>query len=138
MAKIDIELGDYVNAADGSLLIKKNGHWTVTSFAELNKVNDPKFKGLEELKSNYLGLKNNAKHFVTYAKSHFLVVFNYFKIKILSGELDVLDQEVLRLDEAVLNGKISVEEAIEKHEFLKETYKKLYLDEKETKEYPEV
>lgn len=138
MAKIDIELGDYVNAPDGSLLIKKNGHWIATSFAELNKVNDLKFKELEELKSNYLGLSNYSRRFVEYAKSHFLVVFNYFKIKILSGEIDCTDESILKLDEAVLKGEISVKEAIEKHEFLKEVFSKLYLGSKETKQYPEV
>ena len=135
---VNIELNDFINAKDGSLLIKRNGKWEATTFEELNKVNDPKFKELEELKSNYLGLKANAKHFVVYAKSHFLVVFNYFKVKILSGELDVFDEEILKLDEAVLNNEISVKDAIEKHEFLKEVYTKLYLNDAELKEYPEV
>ena len=138
MASVNIEVSDYTNAKDGSLLIKKNGKWITTSFEELNKANEPKFKELEELKSNYRGLKEYSRRFVVYAKSHFLVVFNYFKIKVLSGELDVLDESVLKLDEAVLNNQISVQEAIEKHEFLKETYTKLYLDDKETKQYPEV
>ena len=138
MPQVNIELGDYVNAKDGSLLIKRNGKWEVTSFEELNKVNDPKFQELIELKSNYIGLKNHARRFVVYAKSHFLVVFNYFKIKILSGEIDVLDESILKLDEAVLNDELSVQEAIERHEFLKETYTKLYLNGKETVEYPEV
>lgn len=138
MAQVNIELGDYLNAKEGSLLIKKGGKWVTTSFEELNKANAAKFKDLEELKCNYLGLKENARHFVVYAKSHFLVVFNYFKIKILSGEIDCNDEEVLKLDEAVLNDEISVEEALTKNEFLSEIYEKLYLDKKELKEYPEV
>ena len=59
-------------------------------------------------------------------------------INILSGDLDVEDEEVLKLDEAVLNDEISVQDALEKHEFLKETFAKIYLDKKETIEFPEV
>ena len=81
MAQVNIELGDYLNAKEGSLLIKKNGKWVATSFEELNKGNESKFKELEELKMSYLGLKEHSRRFVVYAKSHFLVVFNYFKIK---------------------------------------------------------
>ena len=138
MAKIDIELKDYVNAPDGSLLIKKNGKWVVTDFEEVNKINEEKFKNFENLATDFEALARNSKHFVDYAKSHFLVVFNYFKIKILSGEIDVVDEEILKLDEAVLNEKISVEEAIKKHEFLKSVFEKLYLSDKEMKEFPEV
>ena len=138
MAKIEIELPDYVNAKDGSLLIKKNGKWVITNFDELNKVNEQKLKKVDDLEIDFNALARNNKHFVTYAKSHFLVVFNYFKIKVLSGEIDVVDENIMRLDEEVLNGSLSVEEAIEKHELLKETFTKLYLTKKEMKEFPEV
>ena len=53
MASVNIEVSDYTNAKDGSLLIKKNGKWITTSFEELNKANEPKFKELEELKEKY-------------------------------------------------------------------------------------
>lgn len=138
MAQVNIELSDYANAKDGSILIKRNGKWVITNFDELNKANVEEFKKYELLSVEVEALKKNAKHFVDYAKSHFLVVFNYFKIKILSGEIDVLEDELLRLDESVLNGEISVEEAIQKHEFLQKVFTQLYLDEKETKEFPEV
>lgn len=138
MAQVNVELKDYVNAEDGSLLIKKNGKWVITNFDELNKENADQFKSLEKLAMDFEAFSKNAKHFVVYAKSHFLVVFNYFKIKILSGEIDVTSEELLKLDEAVLNDKISVEEAIEKHEFLHEVFNKLYLNDKEMKEFPEV
>lgn len=138
MAQINIGLNEYANAKDGSLLVKKDGKWVATSFDELNRENEKKFEKLNQIESDLIGLKNNARHFVVYAKSHFLVVFNYFKIKVISGELDVFDESILKLDEEVLNGNISVENAIEKHEFLKETYTKLYLNDKEYKEFPEV
>ena len=138
MPQINVELGDYVNAKEGSLLIKKNGKWLVTSFEELNKNNEEKLKKIAKLESDFDALARNNKHFVTYAKSHFVVVFNAFKIKVLSGDLDVEDEEVLKLDEAVLNDEISVQEALERHEFLKETFAKIYLDKKETIEFPEV
>ena len=138
MGQVNIELNDYVNAKDGSLLIKKNGKWQTTNFDELNKENESRIDHFDKALVEFEAFKKNAKHFVVYSKSHFLVVFNYFKIKIISGELDVVDEEILKLDEAVLNEEISVEEAIEKHEFLKEVYTKLYLKEKEYKEFPEV
>lgn len=137
MAQINIELHDYVDAKDGSLLIKKNGKWAVTNFEELNKENAEKLKSLEQLKPDFDALARNNKHFIKYAKSHFMVVFNTFKIKILSGDIDETDEEVLKLDEAVLNDEISVEEALKKHQFLQETFDKIYQD-KEMIEFPEV
>ena len=67
-----------------------------------------------------------------------MVVYNYFKIKVLSGEIDVNDEELLKLDEAVLNNKISVEDALKKHEFLEEAFNKIYLNEKDVLAFPEV
>lgn len=138
MPTIEVEVKDYANAPDGSLLIKKNGKWIVTSFAELNKDNKKALEDVKTLEQDVQTLKRSSRHYVKYAKSHFLVVFNYLKGKILSGDIDVTDEEVLKLDEAVLSGKISVEEAIEKHPKLKEVYHQLYLDEKETVEFTEV
>lgn len=138
MAQVNIEISDYVNAKDGSILIKKNGKWVITNFDELNKGNVEKLNKLGLLSNEVEALKKNAKHFVVYAKSHFLVVFNYFKIKILSGEVDVLDEGLLKLDEAVISGEISVEDAIQKHDLLLKVFNELYLNNKETKEFPEV
>lgn len=137
MAQINVELQDYVNAKDGSLLIKKGGKWVITSFEELNKQNSEKLKSLEHLEPDFQALARNNKHFIKYAKSHFMVVFNSFKIKILSGEIDETNEEVLKLDESVLNNEISVEEALKKHPFLQETFDKIYQD-KEMIEFPEV
>ena len=138
MAKIEVELEEFTKGKEGSILIKKNGKCGFTTFDELNKENTYKLKEFDGLKGDFDALARNNKHFVTYAKSHFMVVFNAFKIKVLSGDLDVEDEEVLKIDEAVLNDEISVQDALEKHEFLKETFAKLYLDKKETIEFPEV
>ena len=138
MARINVELDDYVNAKDGSLLIHKNGKWQLTNFEELNKNNAEKLHEVEKLKSDFDALARSNKHFVRFAKSHFMVVFNCFKIKVLSGELDVVDEEILNLDEKVLNDEINVKEALKKHEFLQETFDKIYSKEKEMVEFPEV
>lgn len=138
MAIIEIELKEYANAKDGSLLIKKGGKWVLTTFEELNKVNSELRKVVDSVKTDMDSMKRYSKHFVDYAKSHFLVVFNYFKIKILAGEIDVTDEEILKLDEDVLSDKLSVEEALEKHEFLKDVFAKLYLNKNDMKEFPEV
>ena len=103
MAKIEVELEEFTKGKEGSILIKKNGKWGFTTFDELNKENADKLKKFDGLKGDFDALARNNKHFVTYAKSHFMVVFNAFKIKVLSGDLDVEDEEVLKLDEAVLN-----------------------------------
>ena len=133
-----VGIKEYANAKEGSLLIKRNGKWVTTTFEELNKTNNEKLKKLDELEIKIKGLSENSKHFIKYAKSHFLVVFNYFKIKILAGEIDVLDEEILKLDELVLNNQISVQDALNKHELLKEIFNKLYSDNKEMIEFPEV
>ena len=138
MPTIEVDVKEYANAKDGSLLIKKNGKWTLTTFDELNKVNKELAENVDSIKNDVLSIKRYSKHFVEYAKSHFLVVFNYFKIKVLSGEIDVTDENLLKLDEDVLSDKVSVEEAIEKHPFIKETFEKVYLNQKEIKEFPEV
>lgn len=138
MAEINIELKDFVNAKDGSLLIKRDGRWQVTTFDELNKANEKRINKITDLELELEALKRNSKHFVVYAKSHFLVVFNSFKNKILSGEIDTTDEDLLNLDSKVISDEISVEEAITKHEFLLNTYTKLYLEKKETIEFPEV
>ena len=138
MAEINIELKDFANASDGSLLIKRDGRWQVTTFDELNKANEKSINKITDLEVELEALKRNSKHFVVYAKSHFLVVFNSFKNKILSGEIDTTDEDLLNLDSKVISDEISVEEAITKHEYLLNTYTKLYLEKKETIEFPEV
>ena len=136
MGKIQIELDDYVKAPNGSLLIKKNGKWVTTTFEELSKNQSEKLKQIEDIDSKVENLSRNVKHFKVYAKSHFMVVFNAFKIAILGGSIDVADKELLDLDKAVVGGKIPVEEAIKMHPFLEQLFNELYVNAEEV--YKEV
>lgn len=136
MGKIQIELDDYVKAPNGSLLIKKNGKWVTTTFEELSKNQSEKLKQIEDIDSKVENLSRNVKHFKVYAKSHFMVVFNAFKIAILGGSLDVTDKDLLDLDEAVILDKISVEDAVKKHPFIEMLFNKLYVNAEEV--YKEV
>ena len=138
MAKVLIELKEYLDKNNDSVLMRKNGEWVLVKFDELNKDNLKKFEKLDSLEVDFKALARNTKHFVKYAKSHFLVVFNYFKVKILSGEIDVIDEEILKLDEKVLNDEISVQDALAKHEFLQTTFDKVFSNEKEMLTFPEV
>lgn len=138
MSRINIDLNDRLKAKEGDLLVFKNGKWIPTSFKELNKENEEKLAKFSELDYKFETLARNNKHFVKYALSHFMVVFNYFKIKVLSGEIDVTDEELLHLDEKVLSREISVQDAIEMHPLLKETFTRLYLEKREMIEFPEV
>lgn len=124
---IQILLNDYVNAPDGSLLIKKGNRWVPISFDELNKREIKKLKELENLPEQIQGVARNINHFSVYAKSNFIVVFNSFKIKVLGGELDINDNKLLDLDKAVLKGEISVKDAIERHPYINSLFNELYI-----------
>lgn len=138
MSHINIDLNDRLKAKEGDLLVFKNGKWIPTSFKELNKENEEQLAKFSGLDYKFETLARNNKHFVKYALSHFMVVFNYFKIKVLSGEIDVTDEDLLHLDEKVLSREISVQDAIEMHPFLKDTFTRLYLVKREMIEFPEV
>lgn len=138
MSRINIQLNDQLKGKEGDILVFKNGKWVPTSFKELNKGNEEKLSKFDGLDNKFNALAKNNKHFVIFALSHFLVVYNYFKIKILSGEIDVTDDELLHLDELVLSGELSVEDAIKKHPLIESTYTKLYLTKEQMKEFPEV
>lgn len=135
--KIEVLLPDYKNAPDGSLLVKEKGVWKITSFKELNKENEEELKQLPLIKQEITNVKEYQKHFKVYAKSHFLVVFNLFLSKVINGDIDCDDDEILTLDSKVIQGEISVENAIEKHEYLKTTFESVFND-RETIEFPEV
>lgn len=138
MNTINIKINDFKNAPDGSILIKKNGNWNFTSFDELNKNNVKQLNQIEALKSKIQVLEEYNKHLPKYAKAHFINVFNYFKMKIILGEINVVDETILTLDDAVLNNTISVQDALSKHEFLYNTYKKLYLDNTQIVFFPQL
>lgn len=125
---INVILKDYKNAPNGSLLIKKDDKWVAISFEDLSKEIKNKLNELEEIKNSITMISKNITHFKTYAKSHFLVVFNNFKVKVLSGLIDIADEEMLNLDDKVINDEISVEDAIEMHPYIKSLFEKLYLN----------
>ena len=134
---ITIQIRDYSKAPDGSLLIKKGDVWSITTYEELSKAERSKLKEIDLLKQDFENLASYTKHFKVYSKAHFIVVFNYFMTKVIIGDLDVDDEEILSLGDKVIIGEISVEDALEKHEFLKNTFESVF-NEKETIEFPEV
>ena len=85
-------------------------------------------------------LAENNKHFKLYAKSHFLVVYQSFSIKVLTGDIELTEgqeEALLNIDEKVINGEVSVEQALELHPYLKETFTKVFAS-SEIVEFPQV
>lgn len=134
---INVMINDYANAKDGSLLIKKNGVWRTTTFEELNKENANQLKEIGTIKGEINNIKEYTRHFKIYSISHFLVIFNNFKLKVLNGEIDVKDDEILTLDNKVIQKEISVEDALNENEYLKTTFESVF-NNKETIVFPEV
>lgn len=127
MGNIEISLDDYRKASEGSLLIKRNGKWSTISIEELIRKVNIRNKDINKISNDVENLNRNLKNFDVYAKSHFMVVFNAFKIAILGGALDVTDRKLLDLDEEVILDKVSVEEAVKKHPFIEKLFNELYL-----------
>ena len=121
---------EFEKAPEGSLFIKKGDKLVHITFKEISKDLEKKcddvlnHKALE--KSNADKIDEISTYLQSLAKSHFISVFSLFELKALKGEIDVEDEELLNLDEKVLEDKISVEEALDSHEFLKTTYNKLF------------
>lgn len=134
---INVMINDYANAKDGSLLIKKNGVWRTTTFEELNKENANQLKEIGTIKGEINNIKEYTRHFKIYSISHFLVIFNNFKLKVLNGEIDVEDDTILTLDNKVIQKEISVEDALKENEYLKTTFESVF-NNKETIVFPEV
>lgn len=137
MPTVEIEINEFKNAKVGSLLIKTKDKWKPISKEELLRAEKEE---LEKIKSEMLTLKGNQKHYKVYAKSHFMNVYAVFLAKVIAGTIECPeDEELLKLDEKVLNNELSVEEAIEKHEYLKKAFAELYLkDESEKLGFNEV
>lgn len=121
---------EFEKAPEGSLFIKKGNKLIGVSFDTLaEKLNEKcesvlNHKALE--KSNADKIDEISTYLQSLAKSHFISVFSLFELKALKGEIDVENEELLNLDEKVLNDEMSVEEALDSHEFLKTTYNKLF------------
>lgn len=121
---------EFEKAPEGSLFIKKGNKLIGVSFDTLaEKLNEKcesvlNHKALE--KSNATKIDEISTYLKSLAKSHFISVFSLFELKAFKGEIDVEDENLLNLDEKVLNDEMSVEEALDSHEFLKTTYNKLF------------
>ena len=137
MNQINITLDDYKNAPEGSLLIKKSGKWCPTSFRELNKENESKLSKIPSLETRINNVAESAKHFNVYAKSHFMVAFNFVMAKVLIGTVSV-NEDFINLGDKVLKDEISVKDAIETNADLKSAFSKLYLSKDGVVEFSEV
>lgn len=119
----------FEKAEEGSLFIKKNNNLVPVSFDELSKPIKKEFAKMTELDFKVSVISKCLSNFEKLAKRHFIVVFNLFATKVYNGELEIEDDELLKLDEKVLNNELSVEDALNKHEYLKETFDLLYGEE---------
>lgn len=138
MDTVNIKINDFKNAPNGTLLIKKDNRWQPITFDELNQKNNDRLTELEKLPNQFDLLAKNNKHFIKYAKSHFLVVFNAFKLKVIVGEISIDDESIMSLDDDVISGKINVQEAIKKHDYLNKTFNAVYLNSNDLITFPEV
>lgn len=127
MGKVEILVDDYKGLKEGDLIIFKNGRWSTTSFDELAKNQKEKINKIKNVENKVDNLSRNVKHFTIYAKSHFMVVYNSFKTKVLGGTLE-MNEYLVDLDEKVLNDQISVQDALNLHPYLLETFNKLFVE----------
>lgn len=140
--EINISVDALTKAKEGTILIRKNGKWIAIEPSKVQAlVNlDNRIKDLENLPADFRVLTENNKHFKLYAKSHFLVVYQSFSIKVLTGDIELTEgqeEALLGIDEKVINGEVSVEQALELHTYLKETFTKVFAS-SEVVEFPQV
>ena len=127
---------EFEKAPEGSLFIKKNKKLVAVTSDELLKPLKDELYKYAELESKVNDLVKCTKHFKTLAKSHFIVVFSAFKTKVMTGEIVIEDENLLKLDESVLKNELTVVEALSKHEYLAETFNALFNEDAETIEFP--
>ena len=140
--EINISVDALTKAKEGTILIRKNGKWIAIEPSKVQAlVNlDNRIKDLENLPTDFRVLTENNKHFKLYAKSHFLVIYQSFSIKVLTGDIELTEgqeEALLGIDEKVINGEVSVEQALELHTYLKETFIKVFAS-SEIVEFPQV
>ena len=138
--EINISVSALTNAKDGTILIRKNGKWIAVEPSTILTNLDTRIKSLESLPNEFKVLAENNKHFKLYAKSHFLVIYQSFSIKVLTGDIELTEgqeEALLGIDEKVINGEVSVEQALELHPYLKETFTKVFAS-SEIVEFPQV
>lgn len=139
MPNIEIQIDEYNNAPEGTILVKKSGRFVPTTKEELLVDIYEKLKQFDDLENTFKVFTNYHKHFNKYARSHFQLVFNAFKTKVMEGEIEIESEEILTLDEKVAKGEIAVKDAVDQHPFLKERFEELFSNDKEeTVEFPEL
>lgn len=129
---------EFEKAPDGSLFVKRGKELVAVSFDEVAKSLKGEINKVGKLEEKINDMGKTIAHFKKLAKSHFIVVFNLFANKVISGELEIEDEELLKLDQKVINNEISVEDALKCHEFLENTFNALFLDGEQIVRFPEI
>ena len=138
--EINISVDALTKAKEGSILIRKGGKWIAAEPSTILSKLDKRLASLETLPNDFKVLTENNKHFKLYAKSHFLVIYQSFSIKVLTGDIELTEDQEIALegiDSKVISGEISVEQALELHPYLKETFDKVFTS-SEVLEFPQV
>lgn len=138
--EINISVDALTKAKEGSILIRKDGKWIAAEPSAILSKLDKRLANLETLPNDFKILTENNKHFKLYAKSHFLVIYQSFSIKVLTGDIELTEDQEIALegiDSKVISGEISVEAALELHPYLKETFIKVFAS-SEVVEFPQV
>ena len=138
--EINISVDALTKAKEGSILIRKGGKWIAAEPSAILSKLDKRLASLETLPNDFKVLTENNKHFKLYAKSHFLVIYQSFSIKVLTGDIELTEDQEIALegiDSKVISGEVSVEAALELHPYLKETFIKVFAS-SEIVEFPQV
>ena len=138
--EINISVDALTKAKEGSILIRKDGKWIAAEPSAILSKLDKRLANLETLPNDFKVLTENNKHFKLYAKSHFLVIYQSFSIKVLTGDIELTEDQEIALegiDSKVISGEVSVEAALELHPYLKETFIKAFAS-SEIVEFPQV
>ena len=138
--EINISVDALTKAKEGSILIRKDGKWIAAEPSAILSKLDKRLANLETLPNDFKILTENNKHFKLYAKSHFLVIYQSFSIKVLTGDIELTEDQEIALegiDSKVISGEVSVEAALELHPYLKETFIKVFAS-SEIVEFPQV
>lgn len=123
---------EFEKAQDGSLFIKKGKHLVAISFNELSQDLKKEVSKIANLERKVEVNSKCIEQLQKTEKQRFITVFTLFELKALKNEIEVSDETLLNLDEEVIADHISVSDAINKHDYLKQTYFSLY-GEKEAK-----
>ena len=126
----NLTISEFNKAKDGSLFIKKNGKLVAITKEEFLKDLGPIKQNIQNIKSDQKAINEMIKFFDLYSKPHFQVVFDTFRTNVLCGFIDAGGEDILKLDEEVAKGTISVVDALKRHPFLDERFNQLFVDNK--------